>query len=153
MNDSTYQTGRGEIAFGLQSASSKTTASTSASLSSVHARESGMGGTLKREVASELFQRGTGQPCTGKPRSQTLRLFIPPFARVCCSALENSLSSTTTSQSIWHDYEGQEYDIGVKLWEKGGSGATLEIPLPTNWPAWESLNCYIMLFLIQCQYL
>jgi hypothetical protein len=73
------------------------------------------GGTIKREVASELFRCGTGQPCTGKPRSQTLRLFIPPFARVCCPPLENSLSSTTTSQSIWHNYEGQEYDVGVKI--------------------------------------
>jgi hypothetical protein len=55
MNDSSYQAGRDETAFGLHSASSSNTASTSVSFNSVYNRESGRGGTPKRKVDSELF--------------------------------------------------------------------------------------------------
>src|SRR5277367_2612587 len=55
MNNSSYQAWRDEKALGLQSASSRTTISTSASFNTVHTGDSGMSGTPKYKVAFNSF--------------------------------------------------------------------------------------------------
>jgi hypothetical protein len=55
MNDSSYQAWRDETTLSLQSASSSTTISTSASFNTVHTGDSGMSWTPKYKVAFDSF--------------------------------------------------------------------------------------------------
>jgi phage-related minor tail protein len=173
MNDNNYQARLDVTALSLQSASSSTTAP----FTNAHTGDTGMSESQNTKVASDSFVlEVAGHAQENHARGPyALSSYLCTCSLVCMGAfpirhhyITNNMAQLRRVGAWSGRYAGVSLRSSNQFFPSRKCTRTickaygnphqegetvLKFHLATNWPGRKPLNCYVMLFFIQCQYL